>query len=148
PVDQMALQILLGVGGGLIGALIFYFLYILGFVMAGATLGATLATAALLALNIQNNGILGIAAIVGLIVGGLVALLLNKWIIVVSTAFNGAAIILYGVSLLIPGLIMVDPRNIVRIQSPFILLIWLVLGIAGFAYQANIYRRELTTSLA
>jgi hypothetical protein len=141
--DEEVLRIVVGIGAGLLGAMILSWLYVFGLVVAGAILGATLATTVLLALNIQNNGVLGIAAIVGLVVGGLLALLFNKWIIVVSTAFNGAAIILYGISLLIPGLMEVNPSRPVRIESPWIVLVWLILGISGFAFQAKLYRDEL-----
>jgi len=119
-------------------------LYVFGFVVAGAILGGTLASTILLALNIQNNNALAAASVVGLIAGGLIALLLNKWIIVVSTAFNGAALMLYGAALLVPGLMEINPSRPVRIESPWVVVIWLALGIAGFAFQARLYRDELS----
>jgi hypothetical protein len=141
---QELLRIAVGVGFGLVGTALLTWLYVFGIVVAGAILGATLTIAALLAFNIQDNAVLGMAAIVGLIVGGLLALLFNKWIIVVSTAFNGAALILYGVSLLIPGLMEVNSSRPVQIQSPFVFVVWFVLGLAGFAFQARLYRDELS----
>ncbi|MFN8373098.1 MAG: DUF4203 domain-containing protein [Anaerolineae bacterium] len=143
PADQVTLRIAAGFGAGLLRTMLLSWLYIFGFVAAGAILGGTLASTMLLALNIQNNNALAAASVVGIIAGGFVALLLNKWIIVVSTAFNGAALILYGAALLVPGLMEVNPSRPVRIESPWVVVIWLALGMAGFAFQARLYRDEL-----
>ena len=147
PSDEVFLRVVVGLGGGFVGAFIFNWLYVFGVIVAGAILGATLVTTVLLAFNVQNNTVLGAATLVGLIAGSIIALLLNKWIIVVSTAFNGAAIILYGVSLVIPGLMDINPTRSVRIESPIVLVLWVLLGVAGFAFQARLYRDELDASV-
>ncbi len=141
--DQVVLEVIVGLIGGLIGAIIFYFLYVIGIIIAGAMLGGVVAQTLLLSLGVNDNTILLIGLVVGLIIGAFVAFVLNKWMIVVSTAFNGAAAILYGAALIFPGLLVFNPDNSIRLESPLVVIAWLLLGAIGAAYQISIYRNEL-----
>lgn len=132
-------QILVALVAGLIGAVLMNALYFLGVVIAGALLGALAANLLLSALGVEPNAIF---LVIGAVVGGVVALVLNKLTIILSTAFSGAAGVIYGLSLLIPGLGGFDPLgaltriNAERGEPSLILLVaWIILGVAGMGVQ-------------
>ena len=130
-------QFVVALVGGLIGAIVINALYFLGIIIAGALLGALLVNLLLAALGVEPNVIL---LVIGAIIGGAVALVLNKFTIILSTAFSGAAAIIYGLTLFIPDLGGFDPLGALsraeRSEPSLILLIaWIILGIAGVGIQ-------------
>lgn len=137
--STQATQLIAAVIGGLIGAVVMNALYFVGIVIAGALLGALLVNLLLAALGVEPNVVF---LVIGAIVGGAVALVLNKFMIILSTAFSGAASIIYGLSLFIPDLGGFDPlgalsrANAEGGQSSLILVVaWIILGIAGVGVQ-------------
>ncbi len=132
-------QILVALVGGLIGAVLMNALYFLGVVIAGALLGALAVNLLLAALGVEPNAVF---LVIGAVIGGVVALVLNKLTIILSTAFSGAAGIIYGLSLLIPSLGGFDPMgalsriNAERGEPSLILVVaWIILGVAGVGVQ-------------
>src|SRR5262249_1942040 len=142
--DQILVTILVGVVGGLIGGILFYYLYFVGTFLAGLWLGATVG-----GLLIQNFTLTGnaatIAVIVCAVIGGVLGILLAKYIIMISTAFTGAAQIVYAVLLLLPGTTFATGANQVELrlaypQSAIVTLVIIVLAAIGFAVQYNTNR--------
>jgi hypothetical protein len=95
--EQTMWTILAALGGGLAGALILIAAYFIGVALIGAGLGAMTA-------NLIWAGIGGephVAVVIGLaIVGALAALALQRYVIIVATAFGGAQTVVVGVAAL------------------------------------------------
>lgn len=132
-------QFFIALIGGIIGAVLMNALYFLGIIIAGALLGALLVNLVLAAVGVEPNAVF---LIIGALVGGVIAMVLNKLMIILSTAFSGAAGIVYGLGLLIPGLGSFDPlgalgrMNTARNEPSLLLLVaWIMLGIAGVGVQ-------------
>lgn len=132
------IQILVGVVLGLIGAGIFYALYFVGVFLAGAVLGVVVGTSLASLLGV-GGGVAAILVLVGLIGGAVLALILNKVMIVISTAFGGANAIVQGLALILPGVFGITVMSLSSVPSvSFNLLgviVWLVLGVAGVVVQ-------------
>jgi hypothetical protein len=140
-------QFLVALVGGLIGAVVMNALYFLGIVIAGALLGALLVNLLLAALGVEPNVVF---LVVGAIVGGAVAVVLNKQMIILSTAFSGAAGVIYGLTLFIPDLGGFDPLGTLsranQSQPSLVLLVaWIILGIAGVGAQYRASEAEEDT---
>ena len=130
-------------GGGLAGALILMFAYFAGIALAGGALGALLSHASWTQFG---GGEPPALLIVGAAVAGAIAaMFLQRYVIVVSTAFGGAWTIVVGlmsiagrtgnadVWILYPGM----PG-----ESRWTLLAWGALGVAGTAVQLAITSRK------
>jgi hypothetical protein len=95
--EQTMWTILAALGGGIAGALILIAAYFIGVALIGAGLGAMTA-------NLIWAGIGGephVAVVIGLaIVGALAALALQRYVIIVATAFGGAQTVVVGVAAL------------------------------------------------
>jgi uncharacterized protein DUF4203 len=134
---SLLLSLLAGLVGGLIGAAALYLLYTIGVFIAGIAFGATIATAFLAVLNANTSPLVHILVIGGgALVGGILAVMFNRLIIILGTAFGGAASIVYGVALLIPNFAPItNPRPGVMSESLVAMVIWLVLAALGAVYQ-------------
>jgi Domain of unknown function (DUF4203) len=130
-------------GGGLAGALILMFAYFAGIALAGGALGALLSHASWTQFG---GGEPPALLIVGAAVAGAIAaMFLQRYVIVVSTAFGGAWTIVVGVMsiagrtgdadvwILYPGM----PG-----ESRWTLLAWGALGVAGTAVQLAITSKK------
>jgi hypothetical protein len=125
--------------GGLLGMALYLWLYFLGIFLLGATAGAIVAAAFYngTAHHAQPPVVLAIS--VGF---GVIALMAQKFMIVVCTAFSGAYLIAAGIWPFIagaqnPSRIWLDPTHVGPSGSLgyTALGIWLVLGIAGTSFQ-------------
>jgi uncharacterized protein DUF4203 len=126
--------ILIGIVAGLIGAVLMWYLYVLGVIVAGGLLGAAVALTLITVLNIENSGLALVIGLVGLIGGGLVAFWLKEPIIIVSTAFSGAASMVYGLALLLPDLFGIV-RSSRPPNTPLALILLIVLAVLGALFQ-------------
>jgi Domain of unknown function (DUF4203) len=136
--------------GGLLGMALYLWLYFLGIFLLGATAGAIVAAAWFNGTGHQPPPLVLLAISVGF---GLVALMVQKFMIVVATAFSGAYLIAAGVWPFIvgaqnPSRIWLDPTQVgpsgnLRYAA---LAIWLVLGIAGASFQFRSGRRKVETA--
>ena len=130
-------------GGGLAGALILVFAYFAGIALAGGALGALLSHASWTQFG---GGEPPALLIVGAAVAGAIAaMFLQRYVIIVSTAFGGAWTIVVGlmsiagrsgnadVWILYPGM----PG-----ESRWTLLAWGALGVAGTAVQLAITSKK------
>lgn len=152
--DQTAVMVVVALIGGLIGAVIFYFLYFIGIFLAGLSLGATVGAIVAANLNLAaNQTSTNLLIIIGAIIGGLLGIVFSKYIIMLSTAFTGAAQIVYAVLLLLPGLHAMPQisQTEIRFDQPGTVvatLVIIVLALIGFAFQYNMNRPAVVMTRA
>jgi len=120
--------------GAIIGGVLLYALFRIGIFIGGALLGAVLGIALGLVTGLEQSGLL-LAVIIGVVAGGLIALLLQKLVVIASTAFGGAASLVGGLALVFPMLGLITTTEEGFAQTTFGLVVWLVLGALGFLFQ-------------
>jgi hypothetical protein len=131
--------------GGIAGALILVFAYFVGIALVGAGLGALIAHAAWSALQAGEPPAL---LVIGLAIVG--AMVLQRYVIILSTAFGGAWTLLLGVMAI--GGDRVVPRPSVDADlflfppaaqgSGWLVIVWLGLGVVGTVVQLGITGRK------
>ncbi len=129
------------VAGGLIGAVVMFFAYFLGIAMVGAGLGAYVATTAWGAFAPGEAPWVLVLLFAGL--GALAALGLQRYVIIVGTAFSGAWMVVLG-AMALPslrsvraaqaGVWILYPINPVRGER-WETLAWIALGLLGTIVQ-------------
>jgi hypothetical protein len=139
--EHTAWMIVAALVGGLVGALILIVAYFVGVALIGALVGS-IATNVIWASLGREPG--AIVVIVFAIVGALVALALQRYVIIGTTAFIGAWTIIFG-ALALTGRVTADAaaRSNVWLAYPmnpapgnyWILLVWIALGITGAIVQ-------------
>lgn len=85
------LALLAGLFGAILGGVLGYVLYPIATILAGALLGATIGATLAASLN-PDQLVVILLIVIGAILGGLVALPLGRIMIMLSTAFSGAAL--------------------------------------------------------
>ena len=129
--------------GGLLGSIVFFFAYFLGIALVGAGLGALIAHLAWTQWSGAEPPVL--IVLLFAVVGTAAALILQRYVIIVSTAFSGAWTIILG------GLALVD-RGATRAASdvwilyPFnpasgaqwVPIVWIAVGLIGTAVQLGV----------
>jgi hypothetical protein len=130
-------------GGGLAGALTLVFAYFAGIALVGGALGALLAHAAWTQFGSGDPPAL---LIIGAAVAGAVAaMFLQRYVIIVSTAFGGAWTIIVGLMAIVGGrssnasVWILYPT--MPTESRWTLLAWAALGVAGTAVQLALTAR-------
>jgi Domain of unknown function (DUF4203) len=133
--------VLAAIVGGLIGAIVLNFAYFLGVVLVGAAFGATLATMLWSRAGAEPHVLI---VILFAVIGAVGAMMLQRFVIIIGTAFGGAWTALVG------GLALVGDRaaqaasaNNVWVVYPldpapgkwWVFWVWLGLGIAGTVTQ-------------
>lgn len=144
PVDQPTLQLVYGLVAGLVGAVLAYVLFAIGVFIAGAGLGIVVGGAIGTLLGASNEVTL-IIVVVCLVAGGLIALVLQKLMIIISTAFSGAGAMIAGAGLIFPAVAVLNNPQPESSAGIIAFVIWLVLGILGFSFQfraSEHWRRE------
>jgi len=150
PVDSgMLLRLSAALVGGVIGAAVFSVLYFAGVFVAGAVLGFLLAAGIANALGMQPNILIGLIVAV---IFGLLALAVNKLIIILATSFGGAWSLVQVVALL-SGQWQADevvsaqhPLKGPSALSPLAVLAWLALGALGMFVQYRITAKDKKAS--
>ncbi len=144
-----AAAVVFGIVGGIVGMILINLLYVISIILAGAGTGILIASALVTPLNPNQEGVM-IAMAVGGILGGFLALILAKLIIMLSTAFSGAVMVVYGVLFLLPGsTVLIQPEFSVTVTLPketsliVVTLAWVILGAIGFVVQFRSNRRRL-----
>ncbi|HLH55244.1 MAG TPA: DUF4203 domain-containing protein [Verrucomicrobiae bacterium] len=135
--DVMAL--VCAVVGGLIGMALYVWFYFLGVFLLGATAGA-IVTAAWV--NSTGHQAQPLVALVVAIAFGLIALVAQRFMIIIATAFSGAYLMAAGVWPFIahgqsPSRVWLDPAHVTPAGTLgyAALALWLVVGIAGASFQ-------------
>jgi len=133
------IALLCAVIGAVIGAVLCIWLFFLGIFLLGASAGAIVATALFSAVGNQPQPIL---LLVLAMVFGVIALVMQKLMIIVSTAFSGSYLITVGILHLLTGAQDVSALWFNHLQPGSVgilgyvaLVFWLVLGLAGIRFQ-------------
>ncbi len=146
--NEILIILIAGIAGGLVAAVILLFLYSAGVFLLGALFGISVFSGILMLINIDTSPLL---YIMPAILGGIIALLLQKFMIILITSFAGAWIAVIGTLYVLnsnfnpftPEFI----NNISEIDTYRILLSLIALGGLGFAVQYIIFpKKEEKTS--
>ncbi|MEX0999478.1 MAG: DUF4203 domain-containing protein [Thermodesulfobacteriota bacterium] len=146
--NEILIILIAGIAGGLVAAVILLFLYSAGVFLLGALFGISVFSGILMLINIDTSPLL---YIMPAILGGIIALLLQKFMIILITSFAGAWIAVIGTLYVInsdfnpftPEFI----NNISEIDTYRILLSLMALGGLGFVVQYIIFpKKEEKTS--
>jgi hypothetical protein len=134
-----AVALICGLVAGVIGAALCVWLFFLGVFLLGASTGAIVGAAICSAAAIQPQPII---LIVVSIVFGLVALALQKFMIILSTGFGGSYLITAGILHFITGVQDVSPPWFSHLQTGsagllgyIALAFWIILGVSGVSFQ-------------
>lgn len=142
--EQTLLMVLASIAGGIVGALILIAAYFVGVALIGAGLGALVANLIWAGFG-SEPGI--VPVIVLSIAGALGALALQRYVIIVATAFGGAQTAVVGGAALMGNGAAVDvaARSVYRVYpldplpaTKWDLIAWLLLGLAGVIVQLTI----------
>jgi len=143
--DQTMSMIVAALVGGIAGAVILIFAYFVGVALIGAGVGALVANAIWAAMG-REPGIF--VVIVLAIAGALVALAMQRYVIIVATAFGGAWTTIVGALALAGNRAagQAAARNDVWLAYPlnpapgqrWVIFVWLVMGLVGALVQTGI----------
>ena len=148
PAEGTGWMILTWIGGGLAGALVLLVGYFAGVALIGAGIGAFVAHVTAAAFG--NEPALWIVILLS-VSGALVALVLQRYVIIVATAFGGAQTALVGAAALMGGQTTAEAaaRAAYRVYpldpvpgSYWDVWVWLALGLAGLFVQLGITARR------
>ncbi len=144
---ETSTTILVGLGGGLAGALLLVFAYFVGVALVGAALAAVLVH---FVWSYAGGDPHPLVVIVACVVGALASLSLQRYVIVLGTAFGGAWTLLVGV-LTLAGheAAAAATRGDGWLTYPlypapgqrWVQLVWIVLGVAGAVVQLGVTGR-------
>jgi hypothetical protein len=143
-------MVVAAVVGGVLGALIMTFAYFVGIALIGAGMGALVAHVAWSELRSVDPPAL---AVIGLSIAGAVgAMLLQRYVIIISTAFSGAWTMIVG------GLAIAGDARAARAAAtgnvwilypfttvpgqPWVPIAWVVLGLVGTGVQLGVTGRK------
>jgi uncharacterized protein DUF4203 len=134
------LAILIGVIAAIILALLAYFLWSVVALIYGMFLGMGIGAWAALVFNAKEGGqTMSVFVIVGAILGLILALFLKDQVIMLATAFSGAAAVLYGARLMLPISRLTTGSNYL-----IGFIVWIVAGIIGYTIQSSLFSSRLT----
>jgi hypothetical protein len=147
--DQRVWMVLAAIGGGIVGALVLIGAYFVGVALVGGALGALAANLIWAAAGREPHVFI---VILFSISGALAALALQRYVIIISTAFGGAWTALVG-SLALMGdrtAVSAAVRHDVWLAYPlspapgqrWVLIVWILLGIAGVIAQLTITAKD------
>ncbi len=139
PVNHPWLSLAVGIGAAVVLAVFAYPLWSIGVILVGAALGFMLFHFLGAALNISPTAII-LLGIAGAAMFGILFYHLKDLLVMVATAFNGAALVVFGLSWHIPALAFGGKANILDV------LIMVVLGGLGLALQYSMFRSRRTYS--
>ena len=144
--SNSGIAVICAIVGGVIGAVLCIWLFLLGVFLLGASAGAIVATALFSAAGNQPQPIL---VLVLAIVFGIIAMVMQKLMIVVCTAFSGSYLVTAGLLHLLAGGQHVSPLWFDQLQHGsagilgyVALVFWLVLALAGGSFQYRGRRRR------
>jgi Domain of unknown function (DUF4203) len=123
--------------GAVIGAGLCIWLFFLGIFLLGASAGTALATALFNGFGHQPQPLV---VLIVAVVFGVIAILVQKFMIVISTAFSGSYLLVAGILQLMTGSavpLWVDPLQPgpTGVLGPGALVAWIVVGVIGAAVQ-------------
>ena len=135
------LVLVAGLVGAVVGTLLIYFLFRIGVLLIGAVLGYTLTTTLLAALGFGGN--VFVYGLAGAAVFGVLALLANRFFVILITAFSGASTIITGVTLMMDGERVIrafSEREAFNDTPALVGVFWLLLALSGIVIQYRAVR--------
>lgn len=143
--DNSAIALVCAVIAGAISAALCIWLFFLGIFLLGAGTGAIVGAALF---SMAGNQVQPILLLACALLLGVIALVLQKFMIIVSTSFSGSYLIAGGILCLLTGVRNGSPLWFDRLQPGsagipdyIALAFWLLLGLAGVSFQ---YKSSLT----
>jgi hypothetical protein len=135
------LSIVIGVVAAIVLAWLAYVLWSVAALIYGMFLGMGLGAWVATMLNARaREQAMTVFVIIGAVVGVILALFLKDQIIMLATAFSGAAALLYGVQLTLP-----EVSRLTTGKNYFIgFIAWIIAGIVGYSVQNSFFNRRLT----
>jgi Domain of unknown function (DUF4203) len=144
-VSNTTLLLVAWVAGGLVGAFILIFAYFLGVALAGASIGAAVAN---LMFSIGNRDPRVVVVVLCSIAGAVAAMYLQRYFIIVFTAFGGAWTMIVGAMALVGdrAALRAAATGDVWVAYPldpapgqqWVVVVWVVLSLIGVGAQAGI----------
>jgi hypothetical protein len=134
------LSLAIGVGAAVVLAVFAYPLWSIGVIIVGAAFGFMILSALGLALSV-SQGVITLMGVIGAVVVGLLFYHVRDLFVMITTAFNGAALVILGLSQHVSALALGGGQaNILD----FALIV--VLGGFGFAVQYGMFKDRRTYS--
>lgn len=143
--DRGAWMIVAAIAGGALGALVLILAYFVGVALVGAAAGALLLHVIMASFGRDPHVLVAIAAAVA---GAAIAMVLQRYVIILTTSFGGAwTLIVGGLALAGNGTaVRAAERGDVWIAYPlnpapgqwWVIAVWLVLGLAGVVTQLRV----------
>jgi Domain of unknown function (DUF4203) len=144
-VSNTTMLLVAWVGGGVVGAFILVFAYFLGVALAGASIGAAVAN---LMFSVGNRDPRVLVVILCSIAGAIASMYLQRYFIIVFTAFGGAWTMIVGAMALVGNraALRAAATGDVWVAYPldpapgqqWVVVVWIVLSIIGAAVQQGI----------
>jgi hypothetical protein len=136
--------------GGIIGAVVLFFAYFVGIALAGAGLGAFIAHVAWKQASASAMDPPVLIVVLLAAMGTVVALMLQRYVIIITTAFSGAWTVVVGaLALADRGPTRGASASEVWIlypfaasEAPWVPIAWIVLGLIGTAVQLGVTGRK------
>ena len=152
-ISNTAGMVLAALAGGVIGALILVLAYFVGIALVGAGLGVLLAR--VVWGQVATGDPAAVAIVLASIAGAIGAMILQRYVIVVSTAFAGAWTIIVGATAIAGNLANRSAVHAAQGGEPWILyplspapgqrwvpVAWVLLGIIGMAVQLGVTAKK------
>ncbi len=139
PASHPWLALVIGVGAALVLAALAYPLWSIGVIIVGAALGFMILVSLGLALN-ASQAVQILLGVIGAVAVGLLFYHFRDLFVMLTTAFNGAALTVLGLGWYIPALTFGGHANLPDI------VIMVVLGAFGFAVQYMMFKERRTYS--
>jgi hypothetical protein len=144
--SNSAVALLCAIIAGVLGAVLCVWLFFLGVFLLGASTGTVVGAAFF---NVSGNQPQPMALLVFAIVFGVIALVMQKFMIVLSTSFSGSYLVTAGILRLLTSVQKGSPLWFDSLQPGsagllgyLTLAIWVVLGLAGASFQYKRIRRR------
>ncbi|MEW6660205.1 MAG: DUF4203 domain-containing protein [Thermodesulfobacteriota bacterium] len=139
PASHPGLSLAIGLGAAFVLAALAYPLWSLGVIVVGGALGLMILVSLGLALNASQT-VLILLGVVGAVAVGLLFYHLRDLFVMLTTAFNGAGLVVLGLGWYIPALAFGGRANL----PGFVIMV--VLGAFGLAVQYGMFRERRTYS--
>jgi hypothetical protein len=134
------LSLAIGIGAAVVLALLAYPLWSIGVIVVGAAFGFMIFSALGLALNV-SQGVITLLGVLGAVVVGLLFYHVRDLFVMLTTAFNGAAMVVLGLGLHVSALAWGGGQ-----ANLLDLVLMLALGGFGFAVQYGMFKDRRTYS--
>jgi len=146
--QELVFVLMTAIAGGLIGAFLMVAMYFVGVFLIGAMFGGILG-AVIYAIAEMNPD--PVALLLLAVISGILSLIIQKFMIIISTGFGGAMVVVVGMALFITNTVSLShPEQMMRTGESHmyaILLSWLALGLTGVFVQYRSASREKASTI-